>query len=126
MAFLKKVLTVIFVPLLIPSSCLLYSIYTSIVALAFAITTALLVIYDRLVTRRQERTKNAALRVVNSLFPQAVQEKVLKGAYDGGHNGESNRIASFFPETSVMFADIAGFTAWASTREPAQVFQVSC
>jgi hypothetical protein len=31
-------------------------------------------------------------------------------------------IASFFPETTVMFADISGFTAWASTREPVQVF----
>jgi class 3 adenylate cyclase len=76
------------------------------------------------VTRRQERTKNAALRVVNSLFPISVQEKVLKGAYDIGQPDESNLIASFFPETTVMFADISGFTAWASTREPTQVFQL--
>lgn len=27
-----------------------------------------------------------------------------------------------FPHTTVMFADIAGFTAWSSAREPAQVF----
>jgi class 3 adenylate cyclase len=80
------------------------------------------VIYDRLVTRRQERTKNAALRVVSSLFPTSVQDKVLKSAYDGGD--QSNLIASFFPETTVMFADISGFTAWASTREPPQVFQL--
>ena len=99
-------------------------VYTSIVALAFAITSLLLIFYDRLVTRRQERTKNAALRVVDSLFPAAVQEKVLKGAYDGGYSDQSNLIASFFPETTVMFADISGFTAWASTREPAQVFQL--
>src|SRR3569832_3009032 len=26
------------------------------------------------------------------------------------------------PETTVMFADIAGFTAWSSIREPTQVF----
>jgi Adenylate and Guanylate cyclase catalytic domain len=31
-------------------------------------------------------------------------------------------IADFFPNTSVLFADIAGFTAWSSTREPSQVF----
>ena len=31
-------------------------------------------------------------------------------------------IADFFPETSIMFADIVGFTAWSSTREPSQVF----
>jgi class 3 adenylate cyclase len=84
----------------------------------------LLVVYDRLVTKRQERTKNAALRVVSSLFPSSVQDKVLKGAYEGGSNDHSNLIASFFPETTVMFADISGFTAWASTREPTQVFQL--
>lgn len=31
-------------------------------------------------------------------------------------------IADLFPNCTVMFADIAGFTAWSSTREPAQVF----
>jgi class 3 adenylate cyclase len=94
------------------------------VALAFAITSILLIFYDRLVTKRQEKTKNAALRVVDSLFPTAIQEKVLKGATDGGYSDQSNLIASFFPETTVMFADISGFTAWASTREPTQVFQL--
>ncbi len=31
-------------------------------------------------------------------------------------------IADFFPNCTVYFADIAGFTAWSSTRDPAQVF----
>lgn len=31
-------------------------------------------------------------------------------------------IAEFYPETTILFADIAGFTAWSSEREPAQVF----
>ena len=31
-------------------------------------------------------------------------------------------IADLFPETSILFADIAGFTAWSSAREPSQVF----
>lgn len=31
-------------------------------------------------------------------------------------------LAEFFPNVTVMFSDIAGFTAWASIREPAQVF----
>lgn len=30
--------------------------------------------------------------------------------------------AEFFAETTVLFADIAGFTAWSSVREPSQVF----
>lgn len=31
-------------------------------------------------------------------------------------------IADLFPETTIIFADIAGFTAWSSVREPSQVF----
>ena len=31
-------------------------------------------------------------------------------------------IAEMFPETTVMFADIQGFTAWTSEREPQQIF----
>jgi class 3 adenylate cyclase len=31
-------------------------------------------------------------------------------------------IADLFPNCTVYFADIAGFTAWSSAREPAQVF----
>jgi Adenylate and Guanylate cyclase catalytic domain len=33
-------------------------------------------------------------------------------------------IAELFTNTTVMFGDIAGFTAWSSEREPAQVFQL--
>eukprot|EP00934_Nitzschia_sp_Nitz4_P008929 Nitzschia sp. Nitz4//scaffold100_size80364//3224//7079//NITZ4_005332-RA/size80364-augustus-gene-0.10-mRNA-1//-1//CDS//3329532058//8919//frame0 len=35
---------------------------------------------------------------------------------------ETKPIADLFPSTTVMFADIAGFTAWSSVREPSQVF----
>lgn len=34
----------------------------------------------------------------------------------------SKPIADLFTETTVLFADISGFTAWSSVREPAQVF----
>jgi Adenylate and Guanylate cyclase catalytic domain len=34
----------------------------------------------------------------------------------------AKQIAELFPETTVMFADISGFTAWASSREPSHVF----
>jgi class 3 adenylate cyclase len=37
---------------------------------------------------------------------------------------ESQTIADLFPECTVFYADIAGFTAWSSTREPAQVFML--
>lgn len=35
---------------------------------------------------------------------------------------ETKPIADLFPDASVLFADIAGFTAWSSAREPSQVF----
>jgi len=47
----------------------------------------------------------------------------------GGSNGHHSRdptfmepIADLFPHTTILFADIAGFTAWSSEREPSQVF----
>mgnify|MGYP000686093088 CR=1 FL=1 len=35
---------------------------------------------------------------------------------------KSKPIADLFPETTILFADISGFTAWSSTREPSHVF----
>jgi hypothetical protein len=41
----------------------------------------------------------------------------------GARSGRINApIAELFPETTVFFADIAGFTSWSSEREPAAVF----
>lgn len=46
---------------------------------------------------------------------------------DSSHHGSSHAfkgkpIADLFPETTLFFGDIAGFTAWSSMREPSQVF----
>jgi len=40
----------------------------------------------------------------------------------GGAKNKTKPIADLFSNTTVLFADIAGFTAWSSTREPSQVF----
>jgi hypothetical protein len=41
----------------------------------------------------------------------------------GGNHGEGSApIADLFPSATVLFMDIAGFTAWSSAREPSQVF----
>jgi hypothetical protein len=51
------------------------------------------------------KTKNAALKVVSSMFPSNVHEKILKGAQDRnlGNSDEENLIASFYPATTVLF-----------------------
>ncbi|GKY91562.1 hypothetical protein MPSEU_000128100 [Mayamaea pseudoterrestris] len=36
----------------------------------------------------------------------------------------SRPIADFFPDTTLLFADIAGFTAWSSARQPTEVFML--
>ena len=44
---------------------------------------------------------------------------------DGGvQKGDTSEqpIADLFPKATVLFTDIAGFTAWSSSREPTQVF----
>jgi class 3 adenylate cyclase len=38
------------------------------------------------------------------------------------HINVARPIADLFPNTTVLFADISGFTAWSSAREPSQVF----
>ena len=43
-------------------------------------------------------------------------------AIDPLSNDGSSPIADLFPETTVLFSDISGFTAWSSVREPRQVF----
>jgi hypothetical protein len=113
------------------------AIYTSVVALAFVVTALLLIIYDRMITRRQEKTMDSAIRTSNlvaSMFPENVRDRLMEDVLqdegktsilDGKGNPSSvvgglktRPIADFFPEVTIMFADISGFTAWASTREP--------
>ena len=43
---------------------------------------------------------------------------------DEGMMKASAPLADLFPNTTIVFADIAGFTAWSSAREPPQVFML--
>lgn len=93
-----------------------------------------------------------ASSLVASLFPAGVRDRLLQRAGDekrphGGflprlvqhpkmqiqslleagrlaHHTGSEPIADLFLNTTVLFADIQGFTAWSSEREPAQVFKL--
>lgn len=87
---------------------------------------------------------------MSSLFPSNVRDRLYdqddQGLMPNASNSQKNRLKSFitaihsgsdgrenvsgvnrpiadlFPDTTVMFGDIEGFTAWSSTREPSQVF----
>jgi hypothetical protein len=111
-------------------------------------------VYDIFIQRRQQHVLARAARsnaIVTSLFPSNVRDRILKDAEEQVNSniakklgttgksqlknylegGEGNRgqqgskpIADLFPATTVMFGDIAGFTAWSSIREPCQVFSL--
>ena len=122
-------------------------IYAAAVAGIFAIIFSVLVIHDIMVTKRQNRLMATAKKtdaIVASLFPKEIKDKMLAEAADDSNSVKratpmkcslddgacerntvkknSKPIADLFPETTIFFADIAGFTAWSSAREPAQVF----
>lgn len=119
------------------------------ILLVFLFTSLAFMLFDCLVTRRQAKLLNTALRqnaIVNSLFPKSVQKKLMEEAavkqsapstsrykrniktfLSDDEEGkaialDSKPIADLFPKTTIMFADIAGFTAWSSAREPEAVF----
>lgn len=103
------------------------------------------VVYDCLVERRQKIVLHKAAKstaIVSSLFPKQVRDRLLDDTFDrkgnnifsganqlksflsGGENGvgSSNQMADLFPNCTILFADVVGFTAWSSSREPQQVF----
>ncbi|KAG7348833.1 family 3 adenylate cyclase [Nitzschia inconspicua] len=126
--------------------------YTLVVLSIFLFTILAFCGFDWLVQRKQSIIMNTALRqnaLVSSLFPKNIQKQLMedmdaeavknktgKAGLKSYLNNEateleeeqlengtkSKPIADLFPETTIMFADIAGFTAWSSTREPSAVF----
>jgi hypothetical protein len=50
--------------------------------------------------------------------------KYVTGGQKVNQDPNSKPIADLFPETTILFADISGFTAWSSIREPSQVFML--
>lgn len=63
-------------------------------------------------------------RMVNLLNSEIGNGNGNGGALAGTTFHRSRPIADLFPHTTVLFADIAGFTAWSSVRDPTQVFML--
>jgi class 3 adenylate cyclase len=51
-----------------------------------------------------------------------MEDQIKQEECDDDFMYKSKPLADLYPETTIMFADIAGFTAWSSVREPSQVF----
>jgi hypothetical protein len=123
--------------------------YMIAVVLTFLFTVLVLALLSYSQERRHKIVLEAAVQsssVVSSLFPAMVRERLFAGGksskirepykaasaknrlktfLDEGKKKsslDSKPIADLFPYTTVMFADISGFTAWSSVREPSQVF----
>jgi class 3 adenylate cyclase len=54
----------------------------------------------------------------------SLKDILQRGTLPDSLQSSSNIFAEMFTDVSVIFADISGFTAWSSEREPVQVFQL--
>lgn len=112
--------------------------YPIVVASIFVFTWLVFVLYDVIVQVRNKKVVTTAARstaIVTSLFPKNVAAQMLQEENHGalsetahalsnttkGPDNSSKPIANLFRESTILFADIAGFTAWSSMREPGQV-----
>jgi hypothetical protein len=83
---------------------------------------------DRLFTpkrRKESREEYRFLKAVAS--PKLRLTSMLNNGntlYPNSNNSREEPIAEMFSNTTVIFADIAGFSAWSSQREPYQVFKL--
>lgn len=110
------------------------------VAGAFLFMVIVFYVYNWFVFKRNEKLVVNAARsnaVITSLFPDNIRnqligdnssnnprsfEELLGPVADLEANMTRPPLADYFPTTTVMVADICGFTAWASVREPSHVF----
>eukprot|EP00980_Cylindrotheca_fusiformis_P012967 scaffold3236_cov66-Cylindrotheca_fusiformis.AAC.33 len=115
--------------------------YASVVAVIFIFTSLVFLLYDYFVRRRQSKVMDRIIKqdqIVSDVFPSAIRDRLygdqtkkdmaqdfFGAPLDLDRNASiagDAPLADLFPSTSVVFADIAGFTAWSSAREPQQVF----
>ena len=94
----------------------------------------------RIVTLGSDEVDNTSAHTRNSLAEEALTnrsghsqghptkkstmsrtESSLNDVDDTGRLFTSRPIADLFPTTSLLFADLAGFTAWSSARQPTEV-----
>jgi hypothetical protein len=119
-------------------------IFAGGVVAIFAFTTVVFSVYDMSVRRRQRIVMDRIIRqdkIVSNLFPAAIRDRMYAGNDDAGKTPEGLELdddldspdifgaapmAELYPDVTVIFADISGFTAWSSAREPPQYVTCHC
>eukprot|EP00980_Cylindrotheca_fusiformis_P005314 scaffold1136_cov146-Cylindrotheca_fusiformis.AAC.27 len=123
-------------------------IYTVVIVVIFAFTCLVFMLYDFSVGRRQRTVMDRIVkqdRIVSDVFPTAIRDRLYENQAKNVSNGigiegddgtfglnenfygrsstvGSAPLADLFPSVTVTFADLVGFTAWSSAREPHHVF----
>jgi class 3 adenylate cyclase len=78
---------------------------------------------ERLYAEQSEPSAKSQLKkFVDDSVALVAHDKSSEDDDDDGFMYKSKPIADLFPETTVLFADIVGFTAWSARREPTEVF----
>jgi class 3 adenylate cyclase len=115
----------------------------------FVFTSLVFVLYTIAVAQRQRVVMDRAVAssaIVSSLFPSQVRDKVYQeneaelqknwrladglskldagGSQNATNDGVTRPIAEVFQHTTVLFADLVGFTAWSAKRDPVAVFEL--
>jgi adenylate cyclase len=62
--------------------------------------------------RRRREAEARSEELLTNAIPTAIARRLKRG---------EKRIADIYPETTILFADLAGFTPWARTADPARV-----
>ena len=73
-------------------------------------------------TKKKKAFQPAKAQMRSFLSENSLDPMDMDDMEAGMEMDEDRPIADLFPETTILFADIAGFTAWSSAREPCQVF----
>ena len=110
-------------------------VFAGIVSFTFVMVAVVFFVYDMIVQKRNNKVIMNAARsnaIVSQLFPGKIRDQiiarkeeeilVMRGAKqnlkmfvngdDEGCKASSAPIAELFLETTILFADIVGFTAW--------------
>jgi class 3 adenylate cyclase len=115
-------------------------VLTVVILSIFLFTSFVFVMYTVAVQRRQDVVMDCAVAsstIVSSLFPSQVRDQIYQETnktdvkqtwfnndYADIEVVSTRPIAQLFENTTIMFADMAGFTSWSSTRTPVQVFEL--